>query len=262
MSVALQSWPQVRDWRKEQRAELIARRLAVPPGTLRQWNEAIGELIASGFPMLAVMTVGYCWPFKNEFDARFVIRRFRDRGAVAALPAVVAKASPLQFRKWWPGAPMTSGVYGIPVPDGTELVVPDAAIVPMNGFDEQGYRLGYGGGYFDRTLAATTPRPLAIGTAFEFARMPTIQPQPHDIAMDFVATEAGLHVVDGARLVRISAGECRVRAQRLCDARRLPRPKHLESCGYSSPPCYAGEFPGYFGETGDETAGGTAGKKS
>lgn len=254
MSVALQNWPQIRDWRKERRAALIARRIAVPPDTLKQWNEAITELIASGFPMLAVMTVGFCWPFKNEFDARFVIRRFRDRGAVAALPAVVAKASPLQFRTWWPGAPMTPGVYAIPVPDGTELVVPDAAIVPMNGFDEQGYRLGYGGGYFDRTLAATAPRPLAIGVGFEFARMPTIQPQPHDIAMDFVVTEAGIHAVEGSRLARIDAEECRVRAQRLCDERRLPRPK-LAAGGLSSPVCYASEFPGYFGETVDKPAG-------
>ena len=247
MSVAPQSWPQIRDWRKEQRAALIARRMAVPPGTLRQWNEAITELIASAFPMLAVMTVGFCWPFKNEFDARFVIRRFRDRGAVAALPAVVAKASPLQFRTWWPGAPMTPGVYAIPVPDGTELVVPDAAIVPMNGFDEQGYRLGYGGGYFDRTLAATQPRPLAIGVGFELARMPTIQPQAHDVAMDFVVTEAGLHAAAGGRLERVDAAGCRARAQRLCDERRLPRPK-LAAGGLSSPVCYASEFPGYFGE--------------
>lgn len=244
-----QTWPQIRDWRKQQRAALIARRTAVPPDQLQLWNAAIGELIASGFPMLAGMTIGFCWPFKNEFDARFVIRRFRDRGATAALPAVVAKASPLQFRKWWPGAPMTPGVYDIPVPDGTELVVPDAAIVPMNGFDEQGYRLGYGGGYFDRTLAAAAPRPLAIGVGFELARLPTIVPQPHDIAMDFVVTEAGLHAVAGPRLARIDAEECRARAQRLCDERGLPRPQRPGSCGYSSPPCYAGEFPGYFGET-------------
>jgi 5-formyltetrahydrofolate cyclo-ligase len=243
------SWPQVRDWRKTRRAALIAQRTAVPRDLLREWNATITELISVGFPMLAGMTIGFCWPFKSEFDARFVIRHFRDRGATAALPAVVAKASPLQFRKWWPGAPMTPGVYDIPVPDGTELVVPDAALVPMNGFDARAYRLGYGGGYFDRTLASIAPRPLAIGVSFEFARLPTIEPQPHDIAMDFVVTEAGLHTVVDSTLVRIDADECRTHAQRLCEERGLPRARSGENHGYSSPACYASEFPGYFGET-------------
>ncbi len=242
------AWPQIRDWRKRERAELIARRAAVPRDQRRQRDAAISELIESGFPLLAGMTIAFCWPFKGEFDARFAMRHFRERGATAVLPVVVAKASPLQFRRWWPGAPMTPGVYGIPVPDGTELVVPDAAIVPMNGFDAQGYRLGYGGGYFDRTLAAAAPRPLAIGVSFELARLPTIQPQPHDIAMDFVVTEAGIHAVADSHLVRINAEECRQCAQRICDERGLPRRPSAANQGYSSPPCYAGEFPGYFGE--------------
>jgi 5,10-methenyltetrahydrofolate synthetase len=247
-----QDWPRIRDWRKERRAELVARRTAVPAETLHQWNEAMTEAIVSGFPMLAGMTVGFCWPYKHEFDARFAIRRFRDGGATAALPAVVEKKGPLQFRQWWPGAPLKPGVYDIPIPDGTGIVLPDAAIVPMNGFDEQGYRLGYGGGYFDRTLALLSPRPLAIGVGFEFARLPTISPQPHDIPMDFVVTEAGVHAVAGSRLSRLGADECRVRAQRLCDERRLPRPRPSEGGGLSSPVCYASEFPGYFGETGQK----------
>ncbi len=249
---ATEAWPQIKAWRTQQRARLIAQRAAASRDQRQRWNAAISELLESGFPLLAGMTIGFCWPFKGEFDARFAIRNFRQRGATAALPEVVAKARPLQFRKWWPGAPMRPGVYGIPVPDGTEIVVPDAAIVPMNGFDEQGYRLGYGGGYFDCTLAATAPRPLAIGVGFELARLPTIQPQPHDIAMDFVVTESGVHAVVDARLVRISAEQCRVRAQRLCGERGLPRRPATAASGYSSPPCYAGEFPGYFGETGDK----------
>jgi len=242
------TWPQIKEWRKRQRAARIAQRSAVPSDLLRQWNETIGDLITAGFPSLAGMTIGFCWPFKCEFDARFAIRYFRDRGATAALPAVVARASPLQFRKWWPGATMIPGVYDIPIPDGTDLVVPDAAIVPMNGFDGQGYRLGYGGGYFDRTLAASIPRPLSIGVAFEIARLPTIEPQPHDIAMDFVVTEAGLHAVGDSKLARIDPDECRARAQRLCEERGLPRPPRSENQSYSSPVCYASQFPGYFGE--------------
>jgi len=212
-------WPQIKAWRAQQRAALIARRAALPAAQRREWSAAISASLESCFPLLAEMTVGFCWPYRGEFDARFAIRYFRERGATAALPAAVDKAGPLQFRKWWPGAPMTPGVYDIPVPDGTEPVVPDAVIVPMNGFDERGYRLGYGGGYFDRTLAAAAPRPLAIGVSFEFARLPTITPQPHDIAMDFVVTEAGVHAVANARLEAITPEECRERAQRLCAER-------------------------------------------
>jgi hypothetical protein len=96
------------------------------------------------------------------------------------------------------------------------------------------------------------PRPLAIGVSFEFARLPTIHPQPHDIAMDFVVTEAGVHAVSNARLERITPEECREWAQRLCAGRGLPRQRAITAGGYSSPPCYAGEFPGYFGETGEK----------
>ena len=242
------TWPQIRDWRKLERAELIAQRTAVASDQLRQWNVAMTNCITAGFPMLASMAIGFCWPFKSEFDARFAIRYFRDRGATAALPAVVAKASPLQFRKWWPGAPMTPGVYDIPVPDGTEIVIPDAAIVPMIGFDAEGYRLGYGGGYFDRTLAALLPRPLAIGVAFELGRLQSIHPQPHDIPMDFVVTEDGLHAVIDGRLTLVDAAACHAHAQRLCDERGLPRAGRVEDRELSSPVCYAKEFPGYFGE--------------
>lgn len=247
------TWSDIKQWRRQTRAQLIAQRVALDGERRREFNLAISAHIEAGFALLAGMTVGFCWPFQGEFDARFAIRSFRARGARAALPMVIAKATPLQFRAWWPGAPMTTGVYDIPIPDGTPLVVPDAAIVPMNGFDAEGYRLGYGGGYFDRTLAATMPRPLAIGVSFELARLATIYPQPHDIAMDFVVTEAGIHAVEGARLARISADECGEHARRLCASRGLPRRRAEAAGGFSSPPCYAGEFPGYFGETETKT---------
>jgi 5,10-methenyltetrahydrofolate synthetase len=245
------SWTEINAWRKLQRERMIAQRVAAPVAAHHAWSAAINAHIRAGFSFPASAILGYCWPFKQEFDARFVIRDFRADGALAALPAVVAKATPLQFRKWWPGAPMTAGVYGIPYPDGTDVVVPDAAIVPMNGFDGGGYRLGYGGGYFDRTLAALTPRPVAIGVSFEFARLPTIDPQSHDIAMDFVVTEAGIHVAAAAGLERIDAAECRVRLDTLLAQRGLSRRRNAAAAAYASPACYAAEFPGYFGATED-----------
>lgn len=219
----MKDWYEIKAWRKAKRAELIARRAALGRDERKRWNERITGLLEQGFPMLASMAVGFCWPYQGEFDARFAIRHWRSRGATAALPEVVAKDAPLRFRKWWPGAPMAPGVYQIPVPAGTEIVVPDAAVVPMNGFDEQGYRLGYGGGYFDCTLAALAPRPLAIGVSYELARLPTIFPQPNDIPMDFVVTEAAVYAVDGGSLAPLEATQCRERAARLLALRGLPR---------------------------------------
>ena len=105
-----EAWPEIRDWRKAKRAELIAQRVALEPIRRRQLKAAITAHLEAGFEMLAGMTIGFCWPFKGEFDARFAIRRFREAGAAAALPGVIAKATPLQFRAWWPGAPLTTGV--------------------------------------------------------------------------------------------------------------------------------------------------------
>src|SRR5688500_10991042 len=148
------SWDEVRTWRKTKRAELVALREAAPPDVRKAWNERMTDALVAAFEMPEDAIVGICWPYKAEFDARFAVRRWRENGVTAALPEVVQPKAPLTFRKWWPGAPVRPGVYDIPVPDGTEIVTPDIAIVPMNGFDARGFRLGYGGGFFDRTLDA------------------------------------------------------------------------------------------------------------
>jgi 5-formyltetrahydrofolate cyclo-ligase len=252
MSGPPMSWQEVKEWRKAQRALLVARREELGETQRAAWNERITSHLLDGFEIPADAVIAFCWPYRGEFDSRFAVRRWRDAGAIAALPEVVAKATPMRFRKWWPGAPMRPGVYDIPVPDGTELVVPDVAIVPMNGFDEHGYRLGYGGGFFDRTLAACDPRPVAVGVSYEALRLATIFPQAHDIAMDFVVTEQGVYAAGGRALELLCVAETRSRMARLGAARRLPRETYRRA-GYSSPACYAAEFPGYFG---DENANG------
>lgn len=200
------------EWRKSQRTELMARREAVAAADCRRWSAAISAALEQGFPALRKGVVGFCWPYRGEYDPRPVMEFFRKHGATLALPEVVNEAqdngTPLRFRKWWPQAPMKTGAYAIPIPDNTELVTPDVVVMPMVGFDQQGYRLGYGGGYFDRTLAAIKPRPLAIGVAFEILRLDSVHPQPHDIAMDFVVTEAGIYRVTANNLQLISTGEC------------------------------------------------------
>jgi len=196
---ALDSWPAVAAWRGRMRTDLIARREGVALSRRREIDAGINALLEQAFQLPAGRVIAFCWPYRAEVDVRFAIHAFRERGTTAALPEVQGKGRPLRFRQWWPGAAMVPGPLGIPAPVDTDVVVPDAALVPLVGFDGAGYRLGYGGGYFDLTLAPAASRPLAIGVGTEAARLPTIHPQPHDIAMDFIVTEAGVHaVVDGA----------------------------------------------------------------
>ena len=135
------------------------------------------------------MRIGFYWPFKGEYDPRALARSLRDRGARLCLPVVVERARPLAFREWWPGMRMAPGVWDIPVPDEGDWVLPEVLLVPLLGFDGAGYRLGYGGGYYDRTLAAMPAKPLAIGIGYELLRLETIHPRPHDVPMDLSATE-------------------------------------------------------------------------
>ena len=218
-------------WRKDLRRELLARRQALPAERLQAWRLAIDRHLQYGFPGLAKGVVAFCWPIRNEYDARHLLHRLREQGAVAALPVVVAPKAPLIFREWHPGAYMALGKLDIPYPtEGAELV-PNTVLLPMNGFDLQGYRLGYGGGFFDRTLEALSERkPLVIGVAFELAAIETIHPQPWDIAMDYVVTERGVYRRDSGKLEFLG----------------VPQEPRVE---LSSPVCYVAEIaPGYFRE--------------
>ena len=218
-------------WRKEMRRALLARRQAVPAEQLQAWRMAMDRHLQYGFPGLARGVVAFCWPIRNEYDARHLLHRLRQQGAVAALPVVVAPKAPLVFREWHPGAEMALGKLDIPYPRAGAELAPDTVLLPMNGFDAQGYRLGYGGGFFDRTLESLRDsRPVVIGVSFELAAIDTIKPQPWDIPMDYVVTERGVYQRDGDRLEFLG----------------VPQEQRVE---LSSPVCYAADIaPGYFGD--------------
>ena len=187
---------QVKIWRRTERQRLIELRTAAAPAERRSWAQAIEAQLYTLLDTLPAersgVTLGVYWPFRAEFDPRPLVDRLLDQGVAAALPVVVDKKGPLEYRAWRPGDPLVDGVWGIPVPERREVVVPQTVLAPLVGFDRDCYRLGYGGGYFDRTLAALSPRPMAIGVGFEFSRLDTIHPQPFDVAMDVVVTEAAL----------------------------------------------------------------------
>lgn len=187
----VETWPEVRAWRRAKRAELLAQRMAVPGREKRSVGSTLRDLIREQFPELHRACVGFYWPIKGEIDPYDLIQDLIALGAEAALPVVVERRKPLEFWAWRPGMKWGRGLWDIPIPAERAPVQPTALLVPLLGFDEAGYRLGYGGGYYDRTLATLNPKPLTIGIGYEFGRLQTIYPQPHDIPLDTIVTEAG-----------------------------------------------------------------------
>lgn len=178
-------------WRAAERRRLIAARLAMPAVERRRLARRIGAVLDELLADVAGVIIAAYWPIRGEPDLRPWIESVRARGAHCALPVVVARDAPLEFRSWRPGARLARGVWDIPVPADGLPVAPRVLIVPVVGFDAGGYRLGYGGGFYDRTLAAASPRPFAIGVGASMAALPSIDPQPHDVPMDTIVTEHG-----------------------------------------------------------------------
>jgi 5-formyltetrahydrofolate cyclo-ligase len=184
-------------WRRAERIRLRAARdfLSVAD------RQAAGALLSVHLRRFLVeqfsgatgLTLSAYWPIKGEPDLRDFMAELDGRGVTLALPVVAVKAAPLVFRRWMPGMAMVRGDWNIPVPPpDAETLTPDIALAPLVGWDGAGFRLGYGGGYFDRTLAALSSRPFTIGIGLQSARLATIFPQPHDIALDVILTEAGV----------------------------------------------------------------------
>lgn len=178
-------------WRRAKRDTLIAARMALSSSAHNAASAEIGKHLKEIFAPLPRTLVGAYWPFRREYNVLGFLEWLTERRHEVALPVVLGKGQPLEFRRWTRDMEMISGVYDIPYPAKGEPVWPTVLIIPMVGFDAAGFRLGYGGGFYDRTLAAYTEKPLCVGTGFELGRLPTIHPLPHDIAMDEIVTEAG-----------------------------------------------------------------------
>jgi 5-formyltetrahydrofolate cyclo-ligase len=171
------------------RREKIAAREAISENVHALASKAIEAHLTSLLASRPPQTIAFCWPVRKEVDCRPVIRRLLESGWRACQPVVVAKDAPMVFRAWAPDSPMTADRYGIPVPAEATIAVPDIVLLPLVAFDEQGFRLGYGGGYFDRTLAEIAVKPLTIGVGFELARIDSVRAQIHDIRLDAIVTE-------------------------------------------------------------------------
>jgi 5-formyltetrahydrofolate cyclo-ligase len=190
-------------WRKGERERLIADRLSCSAEERARWGEAIAASLDALLPDISGRIVSLYWPFRGEPDLRGWMERAHARGAICALPVVVEKKAPLIFREWQPRCRLERGVWNIPIPADGQEVVPDIVIAPVVGFDPQCYRLGYGGGFYDRTLASLGRRPQIMGVGYSSARIATIYPQPHDVPMDRVITGAGVSFPSGDALRNI-----------------------------------------------------------
>lgn len=136
-------------------------------------------------------TVALYHAMNSEMDTGPLLRALERAGHRVVLPVVTAKDTPLSFRVWASDAPLQQGGFGTSVPlDSAEEAEPDILFVPLLAFDDAGGRLGYGGGFYDRTLEALE-KP-AIGVAYAAQRVDSVPTGPHDRKMDWIATEQGL----------------------------------------------------------------------
>jgi 5-formyltetrahydrofolate cyclo-ligase len=173
------------------RAAALARRDALPAA---ERAAAAGALAARGLPVALVpgMVVSGFSPMRSEINPVPLMRRLADQGASLALPVVQGRGTPLAFRAWTFGDGLVAGVWGIREPAaGAPVVEPDLLLVPLAAFDRRGFRLGYGGGYYDRTLAALrrVKAIAAVGLAFAAQEIARVPEMPYDARLDFVLTE-------------------------------------------------------------------------
>lgn len=186
--------------KKDWRARLLATRLQAASD--RALGAALEARLATLIERLAPRSIGFYWPLRGEFDARAFIASWlaADPARRAALPAIRERHAPLAFHAWTADAAMRDGHHGIPEPVLQDPVLPDLLLVPCVGFDRDGYRLGYGGGYYDRTLAAWPgdTLPLTIGIAYEACRIDdgVLAREAHDLPLDAIVTDAAAHVTE------------------------------------------------------------------
>jgi 5-formyltetrahydrofolate cyclo-ligase len=144
--------------------------------------------------------IGAYWPIKGEFDPLPALHRWKEDGELIdepqprriGLPVVDKLHQTLKFHAWFPGCPMEEDAYGIPKPKDTEVITPTLLFVPCVGYAYGGYRLGYGGGFYDRTLATLKPKPYTVGLAYHNAYVEDFEPEAHDVPLDAIVSDNGV----------------------------------------------------------------------
>ncbi len=177
--------------REDLRRTAIARREAMTATAREALTARLEVHLAKVLDALQPQCLAFCWPFRGEPDLRHFMGRWlaANPSRQAALPVVIDRHRAMVFRAWAPATRLVPDRHGIPYPPTGPELRPQVVLVPLNAFDAAGYRIGYGGGYFDRTLAETEM--VAVGVGFEIGRVSNALPQAHDRPMQWIVTEAG-----------------------------------------------------------------------
>lgn len=186
------------DEKRALRKQLIEERLAMPDRLQR--CDLLQRVMRIWLVNQPHTIMGAYWPIKGEFDPLPALHRWKEDGELLdepqlrriGLPVVDKIHKTLTFHAWYPGCPMEEDAYGIPKPKDTEVIVPTLLFVPCVGYGPGGYRLGYGGGFYDRTLATLEPRPYTVGLGFTNGFVGDLEPEPHDIALDAILNDNGV----------------------------------------------------------------------
>ena len=174
------------------RAAMLARRQGLGEAVRQIAAEALLECFRLERPIELPAIVSGFWPIKDEIDIRPLMIELFNGGCQMALPVVQGRGQPLLFRAWRPGDPLEQGVFGTLQPPSTrETLEPDALIVPLLACDGEGWRLGYGGGFYDRTLAGLRRRrPVtAVGVGFDGQLVGQVPYGPDDQRLDWMLTD-------------------------------------------------------------------------
>jgi 5,10-methenyltetrahydrofolate synthetase len=184
--------------KKALRQQLITQRLHLPDRQQRTANlQQVMRIWLVGRPETVI---GAYWPIKGEFDTLPALHRWKEDGELIdqpqlrkiGLPVVDKVHKTMSFHAWYPGCPMEDDAYGIPKPKDTELIVPTLLFVACVGYAAGGYRLGYGGGFYDRMLSTLSPRPFTVGLGFATDFLPDFEPEPHDLPLNAILNDNGV----------------------------------------------------------------------
>ncbi len=175
--------------RTAQRGELIQRRRSIDPQLRKQWDSEIARRVYAWCEQNPVRVAGVYSPIQAEPSLTEVLPQLQELGVKLALPSAPVRDQGLTFAAWKPGDELMKDRFGVLVPlDSAPIVQPDVLFIPCVGFSADNYRLGYGGGFYDRTLARKH-RPKTVGIAYRICQC-ELDIQPHDIALDFIITNA------------------------------------------------------------------------